>query len=182
MPELEELEIMGSDPGEPPGYRIGRWAAARLTWLLAGALTVALVAVAGLGAWLYVDHRDTRTAAEKARTSAAMAWVNAMNAHDLAALHRSMTTTGRVTFLYADSVGDGPLTGTTLDAFAGTMFDDDIRLTVTTRPVVGSGTAENQVWMIVAMHRGQDAQINHTILYLVPQNGVLRVDAVAVHY
>jgi hypothetical protein len=34
--------------------------------LLSGTLALALVVVAALGSWLYLDHRGTRTEAEKA--------------------------------------------------------------------------------------------------------------------
>ncbi len=111
---------------------------------------MALAAVVGLRSWLYVDHRET--GAEREATTAAMAWVDAYNAHDLQAVEASMSSTGRVVFLSEDGVQDGPLSGANLTAFTTEMFNDGTR-----SRTANSARRRSQPEHLAGRHRGVDA-------------------------
>jgi hypothetical protein len=172
--ELERLEIIGESPqaGAPARRSL-------LPYLLAAALALALVAVAALGFRVYLDHRDTRSATDQAAVAATMAWIDAMNAHDLQATHKAMTSEGRIVFLSEDVVQDGPYSGSDFDSFAKEMYADGFHLTVLHDPVVANGL---QVEVLLHMTRGQDDQVNHNIFQLVHDEDGLKVDAVIVLY
>ena len=76
----------GRAADQPPS-RVQRWAHSAG---LVVALVAALLGLAGLGGWLYVDHHQTPS--QQAATGVTTAWLDAMNARDLAALEQ--TTTG----------------------------------------------------------------------------------------
>lgn len=108
-----------------------------------------------------------------------MAWVDAMNDHNLLAVEASMTSTARMVFLSEDGVQDGAFSGSALTDFNLAMFNDGIHLEVLSDPVVSNGT---QVWTVVQMTRGEDDTINHTIFHLDRTGRELTVDVVMVVY
>jgi len=182
MPELESPEIMGQPPDEGLPYRAGNWFHRHLTPLLSVALALALVAVAALGTWLYLDHRDTRTEAEKGRVAAVQTWVDAVDSHDLGAVHGAMTTTPRILFLNSEGLAVAPIQGIEeVDELLTTLFARDTHLTVLRDPQVGEGSSQNQVWTLLHAKNKDDDLTDVHLFFVAPQDGVLKVDVVQVH-
>lgn len=173
MPELEveSAEIIGTSPEAPQGYRIGRWVARRSTWLLSGALAVALATIAVLGTWLYLDHRDTRTVEEKAAIAAVMAYVDAANAHDIDGMLANLAPAGKVVFLGAEGVVDGPYAGETL-AIAARATINGFHLEVIGEPVV---LTPHRVSMELHMTRVGDDRVDVHVYDLTEVDGALKV-------
>jgi hypothetical protein len=86
-----------------------------LVWWLAGGLAVALLAVIGLGAWVYYDHNQTTTTGLTSTQAAAVAAVDAhmaaMNANDPAAIANTATSDVVWTTVFGGKVMDGPYVG-----------------------------------------------------------------------
>jgi len=160
--EIEQAEILGDGPTEQKPSHLVRW--------LAGALAIAVVVAAALGGWVYLDHR--RSTGEREAVGAAVAWVDAMNAHDLKALQGSMTVDGAVVFFGSEGVIDGPLHGDASWAGAQSMFDDGIHLAVLGEPTVSNGA---QVSLLIHMTRGNDDQTDFSVFDLQRVGGALKV-------
>jgi len=85
-----------------------------LNWWLAGGLVVALLAVIGLGGWVYYDHHQTTTgltATQAAAVAAVNANVAAHNADDYAAMANSMTSDFSWTAVGGGAITAGPING-----------------------------------------------------------------------
>ena len=133
----------------------------------------------GLGAVIYRDHRQAESAGDRAAIAAVTAWVTADNAHDLTAMRRAMTSTGRIVFLGEDGVQAGPFTGRDFDLYMQAMFDEGIHLQVLREPVVANG---QQAWVLTHLTRDLDDEISHHLFQLVREDGRLKVDVVMVFY
>jgi hypothetical protein len=98
--------IEDSVPPGPDPKRVISW--------LAGGLVVALVAVVGLGAWVYSDHRQTTpglTTSQVAAVAAVNASLAAQNANDYAALAKYLTKDVSWIGVGGGVIGDGPVVG-----------------------------------------------------------------------
>jgi hypothetical protein len=123
----------GRATGQPPS-RVQRWTH---RWGLGVALVAALLGLAGLGGWLYVDHHQTSS--QQAAAAVTSAWLNAMNARDVAALEQ--TTTGDWTWQSSGPHGQlGPFTGQQLESLIQADFDVRFRIDPLDHPVVSNRT------------------------------------------
>ena len=85
-----------------------------LNWWLAGGLVVALLAVIGLGAWVYNDHHQTTTGlttTQAAAVAAVDASLAAQNANDCTALANSLTSDATWMAVGGGAIGVGPIVG-----------------------------------------------------------------------
>jgi hypothetical protein len=96
----------------PPTFEVLGHEPPRRRSVLAGALVAALVAIAGLGGWLYTDHH--RSVEQQAATTTVTAWLDAFSAHDAATVWRLSSRAW--TWESAGGVNGqgGPYTGTEL--------------------------------------------------------------------
>jgi hypothetical protein len=157
MNDVQQLEILGTPPSDTE-ERAVRWFASHLSRWLAAGLALALAAVAALGTWVYLDHRDTRSDEDRALVAAATAFVTASNAHDVGALMKTLTPTGRMVFLGPDGVVDGPYVGNALGSAAqGSM--DGFHETLLADPVV---LPQHRVEM--AVHVVRTGEERHDVL------------------
>lgn len=123
----------GRAADQPPS-RVRRWVH---SWGLVLALVAAMLGLAGLGGWLYLDHHQTPS--EQAAAAVATAWLDAMNAGDLAALEQ--TTTGSWTWQSSGPHGQlGPFTGQQLESLIQADFNVRFRIEALDRPAVSDDT------------------------------------------
>lgn len=81
-----------------------------LVWWLAGALVVAVLALAGLGLWAYLDHKSS--ADQQAAMTAVTAFMAAKNASDPDAVQAATTSDVIDTGLVNGAINEGPMSGT----------------------------------------------------------------------
>ncbi|HEY5136564.1 MAG TPA: nuclear transport factor 2 family protein [Candidatus Nanopelagicales bacterium] len=102
MTDLHDQQTRGTAPVE---HR-----RSALVWWLAGALAVALLAVIGLGAWTYAQHRGSSE--QQAAMTAVTAFMDARNAHDPAAVAAATTSTIVFSGMVGGTITEGPYAGT----------------------------------------------------------------------
>jgi hypothetical protein len=180
VPVVETAEILGCDPEQGLPVQVERWVARRTLWILSSALVLLLVLTTVLASMVYLDHRDTPSDADKTRIAAVLAYVDAMNAHDLHALHRATTASTRCVFLGDCDIQDY-YDGSSLDDATRSLFDDGLQLTVVRPLQVGTGASANQVWALIHLHSRSHDHTNHQVFYLQQVDGTFKVDALAVH-
>jgi ketosteroid isomerase-like protein len=111
----------------------------KLNWWLAGGLVVALLAVIGLGAWVYHDHNQTPTTPTLTSTQAAgvavvKANIAALNAADYTALANTMTSDVVWMTVGGGKVLAGPRTGS--QAYVAFVKSNPTQFTTLGDPIV----------------------------------------------
>ena len=107
-----------------------------LVWWLAGGLAVALLAVIGLGAWVYNDHHQT--ASQQNAVAAVTAYINAVNANDMTAVKAAQTSGNSWMSLANGSIVDGPYTAAALVTQETDWLSSGLNLATVGTPLVSS--------------------------------------------
>lgn len=118
-----------------PDANSDRHSTVLLRWTV-GALVLALVALVGLSTWVVLDHHQTD--AQRSALTAASAYVDAMNAHDLDAVKAAQTTDNTWISVGGGTVVDGPTTGSSLVSSEQDWFSAGLALTGTSTPYATS--------------------------------------------
>jgi len=109
-----------------------------LVWLLAGGLAVALLAVIGLGAWVYNDHHQT--ASQQNAVAAVTAYINAVNGNDMTAVKAAQTPDNSWMTVVNGAVFDGPYQAEALVTQEADWLSSGLNLATIGTPLVFSDT------------------------------------------
>ena len=107
-----------------------------LVWWLAGGLALALLAVIGLGAWVYTDHHQST--AQRDAVAAVTAYTDAVNAHDMAAVKAAQTIDATWVSVAGGAVVDGPYAGQALVDQETSWISEGLTLETLGTPLVSS--------------------------------------------
>ena len=107
-----------------------------LVWWLAGGLAVALLAVIGLGAWVYSDHHQT--ASQENAVAAVTAYIDALNGNDMTAVKAAQTSDNSWMTVANGSVVDGPYKAEALVTQESDWLSEGLNLATVGDPLVSS--------------------------------------------
>jgi len=146
-----------------------------LVWWLAGGLAVSLLAVIGLGAWVYADHRGSSE--QQAAMTAVTAFMDARNAHDPAAVAAATTSDIVFSGIVAGTISEGPYAGTQFTKWFTDQMGPTFHIDAVS-PGVMSGTDEIAVpTHITASDAGVD--LTGIAVYRVTEvNGTMKVSEI----
>lgn len=116
-----------------------------LVWWLAGGLAVALLAVIGLGAWVYTDHHQTTS--QQNAVAAVTAFTDAINAHDITAVTAAQTADAAWVSIAGGQVVDGPYLSDALVTQERDWMSSGLDLATLGTPLVSNDTQ-----VVVATH------------------------------
>jgi ketosteroid isomerase-like protein len=116
-----------------------------LVWWLAGGLAVALLAVIGLGAWVYTDHHQTTS--QQNAVAAVTAFTDAINAHDVTAVTAAQTADATWVSIAGGQVVDGPYLSDALVTQEKDWMSSGLNLATLGTPLVSNDTQ-----VVVATH------------------------------
>jgi len=107
-----------------------------LVWWLTGGLAVALLAVIGLGAWVYSDHHQTVN--QQNAVAAVTAYINAVNANDMTAVKAAQTSDSSWLSVANGAVVDGPYQAEALVTQETDWLSSGLNLATIGTPLVSS--------------------------------------------
>lgn len=126
MSDLQHKQVPETAPGV-------NHTPALVAWLAAG-LAVALIAVIGLGVWVYSDHHQN--AAQQNAVAAVTAYVDAVNGNDMTAVLAAQTSDSSWMSVAEGSVVDGPYKADALASQERDWLSSGLNLATVGTPLV----------------------------------------------